>query len=40
MARAQDMMEVEKEPGVPGFECIFVLISLLAVAYLIRRRGE
>jgi hypothetical protein len=38
MARAQCMMEVEKEPGVPGFECTFVLISLLAVAYLIRRR--
>jgi len=40
MARAQGMMEVEKEPGVPGFECIFVLISLLAVAYLIRKRGK
>ncbi len=42
MAGAEGTIEVGNAPdeGVPGFECIFVLISLLAVAYLIRRRGE
>ncbi len=42
MAGAESTIEVGNAPdeGVPGFECIFVLISLLAVAYLIRRRGE
>ena len=42
MASAEGTIEVGKEPGegVPGFEALFVLISLLAVAYLVGRREK
>ncbi len=29
---------VEKQPGIPGFEAVFTIVGLLAVAYLLRRR--
>ena len=40
MAGAKDTIEVGEEPGkgVPGFEVLFVLISFLVVAYLVKRR--
>jgi len=42
MAGAEGTIEVGKEPGegVPGFEVLLVLISLLVVAYLVRRREK
>jgi PGF-CTERM protein len=39
MAGAEGTIEVPSE-GVPGFEVLFALISLLAVAYLVRRREK
>ncbi|MCK4397579.1 MAG: PGF-CTERM sorting domain-containing protein, partial [Methanophagales archaeon] len=40
MASAEGTIEVWKEPGegVPGFEVLFALISLLVVVYLVKRR--
>jgi PGF-CTERM protein len=40
MASAEGTIEVGKEPGegVPGFEVLFALISLLVVVYLVKRR--
>jgi len=32
--------EPEKEPGVPGFEAVFAIAGLLAVAYLVQRRKK
>ncbi|KAF5433650.1 putative membrane protein [Candidatus Methanophagaceae archaeon] len=32
--------EPEKEPGVPGFEVVFAIAGLLAVAYLVQRRKK
>jgi len=42
MAGAEGTIEVGKAPGegVPGFEILLVLISLLVVAYLVRRREK
>lgn len=43
MAGAEDTIEVGKkapDEGVPGFESIIALLSLLVVAYLVRRNGK
>ncbi|NQE45005.1 hypothetical protein C5S31_03145 [ANME-1 cluster archaeon GoMg2] len=43
MAGAEDTIEVGKkapDEGVPGFESIFALLSLLVVAYMVRRNGK
>ena len=43
MAGAEDTIEVGKkapDEGVPGFESIFALLSLLVVAYLVRRNEK
>ncbi|CAD7767239.1 MAG: hypothetical protein DNFNHJIP_00646 [Candidatus Argoarchaeum ethanivorans] len=42
MAGAEGTIEVWEEPGegVPGFEVLFVLISLLVMAYLVKRREK